>query len=145
MAAAAGGGGPRMVTPARPLQCVPYARAVSKVAIRGDARTWWRQAEGRYDRGRRPAVGSVLVLKPNGRSRGHLAVVTAILGDREIVVDHANWLNKGRVHLNTPVRDVSRAGDWSAVRVWYTPGRKYGARRYPAYGFIYPAMTTAAR
>ena len=48
--AAPAGGGPRMVTPARPLQCVPYVRAVSKVAIRGDARTWWRQAEGRYDR-----------------------------------------------------------------------------------------------
>jgi surface antigen len=145
LTAPAGSGGPRMVTPARPLQCVPYARAVSKVAIRGDARTWWRQAEGRYDRSRRPAVGAVLVLKPNGRSRGHLAVVTAIRGDREIVVDHANWLNKGRIHLSTPVRDVSRAGDWSAVRVWYTPGRKYGARRYPAYGFIYPAVATAAR
>ena len=136
---------PRIVTPARWLQCVPYARALSTVAIRGDARTWWRQAEGRYDRGRRPTVGSVLVLKPNGRSRGHLAVVTAILSDREIVVDHANWLNQGRIHLSTPVRDVSGAGDWSAVRVWYTPGRKYGTRRYPAYGFIYPAVATAAR
>ena len=136
---------PRIVTPTRRLQCVPYARALSKVAIRGDARTWWRQAAGRYDRGRRPAVGSVLVLKPKWRSRGHVAVVTAILSDREIVVDHANWLNKGRIHLSAPVKDVSRAGDWSAVRVWYTPGRKYGARRYPAHGFIYPTVATAAR
>jgi hypothetical protein len=137
--------GARIVTPGRRLQCVPYARAVSKVAIRGNARTWWRQAKGRYDRGRRPTVGSVLVLKPNGHSRGHLAVVTAILGDREVVVDHANWLNKGRIHLSTPVKDVSRHNDWSAVRVWYTPGNDYGARKYAAHGFIYPAVTTAAR
>jgi hypothetical protein len=136
---------PRIVTPARRLQCVPYARALSKVAIRGDARTWWRQAAGRYGRGDRPTVGSVLVLKRNGRSRGHVAVVTAILNDREIVVDHANWLNEGRIHLSTPVKDISRAGDWSVVRVWYTPGRKYGARRYRAHGFIYPTLTTAAR
>ena len=139
------GTGPRIVTPARPLQCVPYARALSNVRIHGDANTWWRQAEGRYDRGRRPAVGAVLVLKPNGRSRGHLAVVTAVRGQREIVVDHANWLNRGRIHLGTPVRDVSGANDWSAVRLWYIPGRTYGARAYAAHGFIYPRLVTAAR
>jgi hypothetical protein len=138
-------GGPRIVTPARPLECVPYAREASQVQIRGDAGTWWRQAEGRYDRAQRPAVGAALVLKTNGRSRGHLAVVTAILGEREIVVDHANWLNRGRVHLNTPVRDVSGANDWSAVRLWYTPGGIYGARNYAAHGFIYPRLATAAR
>ena len=141
----ASGTGPRIVTPARPLQCVPYARAASKVLIRGDADTWWRQAEGRYDRGRRPAVGAVLVLKANGRSRGHLAVVTAVRGTREIVVDHANWLNRGAIHLGTPVRDVSGVNDWSAVRLWYTPGRTYGARAYAAHGFIYPRLATAAR
>jgi hypothetical protein len=139
------GTGPRMVTPARPLQCVPYARAASRVWIRGDAGTWWRQAEGRYERGRRPAVGAVLVLKANGRSRGHVAVVTAVRGAREIIVDHANWLNQGQIHLGTPVRDVSAANDWSAVRLWYTPGHTFGARAYAAHGFIYPRLATAAR
>ena len=139
------GTSPRIVTPARPLQCVPYARAASLVWIHGDADTWWHQAEGRYDRGPRPSVGAVLVLKTNGRSRGHVAVVTAIRGQREIVVDHANWLNRGRIHLGTPVRDVSAANDWSAVRLWYTPGQTYGARAYAAHGFIYPRLATAAR
>ena len=53
----------RIVAPAKPLQCVPYARRVSGIAIRGDAWTWWRTAERRYRKGSRPAVGSVLALK----------------------------------------------------------------------------------
>ena len=141
----AGPAPPRIVNPPRPLQCVPYARRLSGIGIRGDAWTWWRQASGRYRRSRRPAVGAVLAIGRTGRSLGHLAVVVRVVSDREIVVSHANWLNQGLIHENTPVKDVSRAGDWSAVRVWYTPGRKYGARRYPAHGFIYPAVTTAAR
>ena len=39
------------------LQCVPYARALTGVEIRGDAHSWWGQAEGRYDRGEKPKVG----------------------------------------------------------------------------------------
>jgi len=134
-----------IIDPARPLQCVPFARQNSQVKIRGDARTWWRQAAGRYGRSGRPTVGSVLVMKPIRASRGHVAVVTEILNPREIVVDHANWLNRGRIHKGTPVRDVSRNNDWSVVRVWYTPGKRYGANRYPVHGFIDPPVTTAAR
>ncbi len=135
----------RTVTPQKRLQCVPYARQISKVSIRGDAWTWWPSAKGRYGRGGRPKVGSVLVLKRTRRLRyGHIAVVTRILGSREIIVDHANWLNRGRLHLGTPVRDVSANNDWSAVRVWYTPGKQYGARRYSAHGFIYPELPVAA-
>ena len=135
----------RIIPPAKPLQCVPYARQVSDIKIRGDARTWWRRAEGRYARSGRPMVGAVLALRPKGASRGHVAVVTHILGAREIVVEHANWLNRGRIHKDTPVRDVSPAGDWSAVRVWYTPGQRYGARTYRTYGFILPTVITAQR
>ena len=65
-------------------------------------------------------------------------MVTRINGPRGIIVDHANWLNRGRIHLGTPVRDVSKNNDWSAVRVWYTPGKSWGQSAYPAYGFIYP-------
>jgi len=32
----------------------------------------------------------------------------------------------------------------AAVRVWYTPGKKYGVRSYPAHGFIYPESPMAA-
>ncbi len=141
----AGPARPRIVTPQRRLQCVPYARQHSRLEIRGDAWTWWNQAEGRYQRGHRPAVGSVLVLKRKGRSRGHLAVVTRIVSDREIVASHANWLNRGQIHVDTPIRDVSPKNDWSAVRVWYTPGKVLGKSVYPAYGFIYPSTRTAAQ
>ena len=136
---------PRLIETRRPLQCVPYARRLAGIQIRGDAGTWWHQAKGRYARNRTPKVGAILVIKSQGRSRGHLAVVTRILNRREIVVDHANWLNRGRIHKNTPIIDVSAAGDWSTVRVWYTPGKVYGARRYAAHGFIHAATTTAAR
>ncbi len=136
---------PRIEVSARPLQCVPYARRHAGIGIRGDAWTWWGQAEGRYQRGSRPEIGAILALRRRGRSRGHLAVVTEIVDSRTIVVRHANWLNEGRIHLDTPVRDVSGNNDWSAVRLWYTPGGVYGASTYPAYGFIYPRTETAAR
>lgn len=71
-------------------------------------------------------------------------MVTAILNDREIVVEHANWLNRGRIHKGALVADVSRGNDWSEVRVWYTPGRQYGVRSYPADGFILPRRSTYA-
>ena len=135
----------RIVEPARPLQCVPYAREVSRISIRGDAWTWWRSAKGRYRRGDRPAVGAVLVLRKTTRLRlGHLAVVKRVIDSREILVDQANWLNRGQIHLSTSVRDVSANNDWSAVRVWYTPGQIYGKRTYRAHGFIYPERPVAA-
>ena len=136
----------RIVVPAKRLECVPYARQVSGIDISGDAWTWWRAAKGRYDTGQQPVVGSVLVLKRTARLRGgHLAVVTAILNSREVLVDQANWLNRGQIHISTPVRDVSKNNDWSAVRVWYIPGDTYGVRTYAAHGFIYPDQVTATR
>ena len=134
---------PRMVNASSRLQCVPYAREQSGIQIRGDAWTWWDQAAGRYARGQRPEVGSVLVLRRRGGSLGHVGVVSEIIDGRTIVLRHANWLNGGRIHIDTPVRDTSSAGDWSAVRVWYTPGGVYGGSTYPAYGFIYPRTVTA--
>ena len=99
----------------------------------------WQKAEGRYERGAAPQPGAVLVLSKTRRlSLGHLAYVADVRNSREIVVHQANWLNGGRIHRYTPVRDVSENNDWSEVRVWYTPGRVYGSRNYAAYGFIYP-------
>ena len=138
-------GRPRVVTPTRRLQCVPYAREQSGIPIRGDAWTWWHKAKGKYRRTSRPAVGSVIVFSKTKRNRyGHLAVVTQIVSEREILARHANWLNKGQIHVDTPIRDVSRNNDWSAVRVWYTPGGVFGKHDYPVSGFILPPARSAA-
>ncbi|RDD63459.1 CHAP domain-containing protein [Ferruginivarius sediminum] len=140
-------GNPELPQPAilradRPLQCVPYARQVSGVEIYGDAWTWWGSAKGRYTRGRTPRLGAVAQLS-TGPQRGHLAVVREIVSPRRVIVDHANWLNHGQIHRNTPMVDVSKANDWSRVRVWYTPGDQLGSSVYPVTGFIYPERLTA--
>ncbi len=124
------------------LQCVPYARAVSGVEIRGDAHTWWGQAQGRYDRGDRPRVGAVLAFKPHGAMRlGHVAAVRKIVDSRTLLVSHANWSTIGgqRGHIEQDVRvvDASPGNDWSEVQVWYTPNAALGSTRWPVHGFIY--------
>ena len=129
----------RIYASARHLECVPYARSVSSVALRGDAWTWWRSAEQGYRRDNKPAVGSVLVLKRTDHlDRGHVSVVSRVVNSREILVYHANWLNRGQIFEDLPVRDVSPANDWSMVRVWYPPSHSLGKRAYPAYGFVHP-------
>lgn len=136
----------RIIEAATPLQCVPYARSISDISIRGDAWTWWKSAMGRYPRDNRPTVGAVLVLKRTDRIRyGHVAVVSRIVSNREILVDHANWLDQGRIHMNMPVRDVSPDNDWSVVRLWYAPGNTLGKRRYAAYGFIHHVTVRSLR
>jgi len=129
---------PRIVNVGRPLQCVEYAREMSGIELRGDAWSWWDAAQGRFARGHEPEPGSLLVFRQRGASAGHLVYVTQVLGDRLLVANHANWLNDRLVHENTPIVDVSEAGDWSAVRVWYIPGNSWGVSVYPTYGFIYP-------
>ncbi len=132
-----GGVFPQVVQPDRPLQCVAYVRAETGVSIWGDAWNWWEKAAGRYGRSDEPADGAVLVMKGYGdNGRGHVAVVRRVLSRREIVVDHANWLNGGEISLDSPVLDVSADNDWSRVRVWYTPGSHYGGRVYDVEGFI---------
>jgi hypothetical protein len=120
-------------------QCAPFARSISGIQIWGDAASWWRQADGRYPRSSRPAEGSVLVLRGfQDHTRGHVAVVKALLSSRIIRVDHANWLNGGEVTLDVPVIDVSAGNDWSEVRIWHVPGMHWGGRIYQAEGFIHP-------
>lgn len=129
---------PHIVATSRFLQCVPYARQESGLPIRGNAATWWRSAHGIYRRNYVPAPGAVMVFRSSRRNPyGHLAVVRQVLNDRKIVVDHANWLNRGRIHRGTPVVDVSRSNDWSAVRVWYSPGKRLGAHVFPVSGFVH--------
>ena len=121
-------------------QCVGYAREISRVDIRGNANTWWSQAEGRYARGKTPRTGAVMAFKASqGMPMGHVAVVTDIISDREVLLDHANWSRGGRVEHGARAIDVSEAGDWSAVKVWYGPIGDLGTRVNPVAGFIYPA------
>jgi hypothetical protein len=130
---------------ARPrLECVAYARRESGIYLFGDAWSWWDQAPGRYGRGAAPQPGAVLVFRRHRGSPGHVAVVRNVINARVIVVDHADWLNDGNVHKSTPVTDVSERGDWSALRVFYSPGGAWGARVYAAYGFIYPNLRVTA-
>lgn len=124
------------VAPGLNLQCVPYARARSGIGIFGDAYTWWNTAQGRYARGSRPKVGSVLVLRKTDRLQyGHVAYVTNVLGPREIRIDHANW-QPNAVITGMEVIDVSPNNTWTDLRFWNKDARMWGAI-YPANGFIY--------
>lgn len=115
--------------------CVPFARAVSGVDLRGNARTWWHQAEGRYARGHEPQIGAVMTFSGSrAMPKGHVAVVSKVLSDRQVLVDHANWV-RNKITTDTLVVDVSAKGDWSKVRVANANGTL--GRVNPVYGFIY--------
>ncbi len=125
-----------------PIQCVPHARKVSGIPIRGNAHTWWTQAAGKYQRSNRPKVGAVMVLSKTQRLRyGHVAVVKRIIDSRNIEVEHANWggdrATRAIVYKRMPVKDVSANNDWSRSRFWHYPSKTYGSV-YPVSGFIYP-------
>ena len=119
--------------------CVPFARTLSGLEIKGNAKTWWAAAAGRYRRGDEPEVGAVMVFSGSRKMpMGHVAVVAQVVSERVILVDHANW-KRNQVSLGMAVTDVSDAGDWSAVRVEGTPG--VAGRVNPVSGFIYPKGT----
>jgi surface antigen len=121
------------------LQCVPFARSDSGIELKGNANIWWNEAAGRYERGSRPEPGSVLSFSANGRMRlGHVAVVSHVVGAREIEIDHANWWgpgSRGGVTRGVPVIDVSPDNDWTEVRV-SLGGGEFGSV-YRTHGFIY--------
>jgi len=119
-----------------PSECVPFARQVSGINLRGNANTWWAQAEGRYPRSRRPTPGSVIVFETAGL--GHVGVVTRVVSDRLILIDHANWHGRGEVAVQVPVRDTSADNSWSEVKVWWLDTNQWGAKSYRIEGFIEP-------
>ncbi|MGE4281346.1 MAG: CHAP domain-containing protein [Magnetospirillum sp.] len=143
--------------PAQAIQCVPYARQVSGIDLQGDAWKWWNAAAGRYDRGRTPQSDAVMVFSRQGSMRyGHVSVVSKVVNNRMILVDHANWApvrssGRGAITKMVPVIDVSPKNDWSRVRVWYEPSSTFGSKIYRADGFVYnparravPAANTRA-
>ncbi|MDX2238535.1 MAG: CHAP domain-containing protein [Hyphomonadaceae bacterium] len=117
------------------LDRVTYARLRTTLDLRGAADSWWMQAAGRYQRSHAPQSGAVLVL--GGAAGGHVAVVSRVLNQREILVDHADWEGGGEIVRGALVRDVSGVGDWSAVRVWSASEGALGRRVHPASGFIH--------
>lgn len=137
---------PSTETPLRRLFCVEYARMRSGLAVFGDAKTWWARAKNLYARVSHPVEEAVMVFAGSKRlKRGHVAVVTHIVSPREIIVDQANWQNKGEIDHATPVLDVSRNNDWSLVRVWDIPSASFGGRVYRISGFIAKEIKTASR
>ncbi|UVO51499.1 CHAP domain-containing protein [Sphingomonas sp. SUN019] len=131
-------------------QCAPYAREISGIQIRGNANTWWGQAAGKHARGKAPKVGAVLAFQSTARMRvGHVAMVSRIVDDREVLLTHANWSRRGGIERDVRAVDVSAAGDWSVVKVWYAPQGGLGTSSYPTNGFIYsdqaPAQTPAVQ
>ena len=119
-----------------PLECAPFARALSGVRLWGPAADWWDLADGRYQRATQPEIGAVLVFRRSPRLReGHAAVVSQVISSREVLVTQANWV-RHRVTADQPVIDVSEQGDWSAVRVWWPESGQMGTTAYAAHGFI---------
>jgi hypothetical protein len=121
-------------------QCVTFARQASGVELRGNAWTWWNQAEGHYQRGETPKVGAVMSFQRTARMpMGHVAMVSQVVSDREVLLTHANWSHPGAIERDVRAVDVSAKGDWSEVRVWYGRTAGLGLSAYPVNGFIYPS------
>lgn len=120
-------------------QCVTFARQATGVDLRGNAWTWWDQAAGRYQRGETPKVGAVMSFQRTARMpMGHVAMVSQVISDREVLLTHANWSTPGAIERDVRAVDVSAKGDWSEVRVWYGRTAGLGTSSYPVNGFIYP-------
>ncbi len=132
----------RASRPSGGISCVPYARMVTGMEVRGNGRDWWHNAAGRYARGNRPEVGSVLAWPGSGAMRmGHVAVVSRVINARQIEIDHANWggpgIRRGSVMRGVSVIDVSSDNSWTEVRVQVGHDRDSHGRSYPTYGFIH--------
>lgn len=137
---------PRVEYQKRKIFCVEYARLRSGLAVFGDAKYWWSRAKNLYARMAHPVEEAVMVFSGSKRlKRGHVAVVTKVVSAREIIVDQANWMNKGEIGLATPVLDVSKNNDWSKVRVWHIPSNQFGTRVYAVSGFIAKGLARHAR
>ncbi|MEV8995898.1 hypothetical protein AB0037_26505, partial [Klebsiella pneumoniae] len=68
---------------------------------------------------------------------GHVAMVSQIVGDREVLLTHANWSRRGGIERDVRAIDVSPNNDWSQVKVWFAPLGDLGLTSYPTKGFIY--------
>lgn len=116
--------------------CVPFARDLSGIDLYGNAKTWWAQAKGRYTRSNQPQIGSVMSFAATRKNpNGHVAVVSKMLSDRQVRLDHTNW-QRNKVSRDMLAVDVSKDNDWSMVRLESVPGQL--GSQYPVQGFILP-------
>lgn len=123
------------------VNCVQYVRSASDVELSGDGWMWWDRAGDRYERGATPQPGAIMVFKrTKSMVHGHVAIVSELVDERTIRINHANWAPRGglrgRVDTDVTVQDISDNNDWSAVRVWYDKADTFG-RPYPISGFVY--------
>lgn len=119
--------------------CVPFARNVSGINIRGNAHTWWGKAKNSFEQSHQPKVGAVMSFRStSSMPLGHVAVVSEIVSKDRILIDHANW-HRNQVSQGMAVIDVSPKGDWTSVRLETNPGSLGGV--YPINGFILPPAT----
>lgn len=140
--------GSTRVASGRGISCVPFARNETGMAVAGNAADWWDNAAGVYERGSRPETGSVLNFRANSHMHlGHVAVVTDVLDQRHLVIDHANWsgpgARRGGVSRQVQVVDVSPENNWTAVRVELGHSGSFGSI-YPTFGFIYNRTSHAS-
>jgi surface antigen len=128
---------------AQGINCVQFVQKASSLGLHGDAYQWWDAANGQYGRGQQPKSGAVIVFSKTGiLPHGHVALVRQQADKRTIIVDHANWSpingRRGQVEKAVKIIDVSKANDWSRVRVWYKPTSDIGQTVYSVKGFVYP-------
>ena len=124
------------------IDCVQYVKSSSNFGLSGNAWSWWRHAAGVYERGNQPRIGAVVVFERTRRMpSGHLALVSGVIDDETVLIDHANWSatggSDGRVRRGVPAIDCSLHHDWSAVCVWNAEFASFG-HPYAVAGFIYP-------
>jgi surface antigen len=134
-----------MASQALAIDCVQYVKSSSNFDLTGNAWTWWQHAAGIYERGNVPRAGAVLVFeRTRSMSAGHVALVSRVIDDDTVLIDHANWSaiggGDGRVRRGVPAVDCSLHHDWSAVCVWNAEFRSFG-HPYATAGFIYPDDT----
>jgi hypothetical protein len=123
------------------IQCTAFAKQDAGIVLPGNARDWWANAAGVYQRGEQPEPGSVLAFAANVRMPlGHVAVVSGLVDSRTITIDQAHWNSRG-VTRDIEVKDVSEDNDWSAVRVQLGHAGDFGSI-YPTRGFIYARPDT---
>jgi surface antigen len=136
-----------LTSPSHAWNCVAYAKQATGFALSGDAWQWWDSAAASHARGDTPASGAVMVFARTRHMRhGHVAVVRAVRGPREILIDQANWQagrRKGSIDRAVSAIDISDRNDWSAVRVQWARTGSYG-RVNPVRGFIYAAPPAAS-
>lgn len=131
------------------LQCVTYVARLIGISHYGDGKTWWtdpRFIASGYAKNYVPLVGSIVVFDGwgyadgngdwHGNPYGHVGIVRQIISSSEILIDHANWDNKGTIYTGVGVRKAN--GSWSSVNVKKTPSSSYGSSSYPVLGFLVP-------